>query len=98
MVGLPCRRWRIQGLKGLYHGAERALRTVGRRGGIRAQGAGNGLRRASRQDRKSTRLNARHLVILYAVFCLKEKKKITPQAELWTELGVGVRAMRVRCR
>src|SRR2546426_10286021 len=26
-------------------------------------------------DRKSTRLNSRHLVISYAVFCLKKKKK-----------------------
>src|ERR1039457_3834810 len=26
-------------------------------------------------DRKSTRLNSSHLVISYAVFCLKEKKK-----------------------
>src|SRR3989454_4571249 len=29
------------------------------------------------QDRKSTRLNSSHLVISYAVFCLKKKKKIT---------------------
>src|SRR5256885_8725476 len=29
----------------------------------------------SRQDRKSTRLNSSHLVISYAVFCLKKKKK-----------------------
>src|SRR5256885_9916529 len=28
-------------------------------------------------DRKSTRLNSSHLVISYAVFCLKKKKKIT---------------------
>src|SRR5256885_11605062 len=28
----------------------------------------------SRQDRKSTRLNSSHLVISYAVFCLKKKK------------------------
>src|SRR5256885_3862803 len=28
------------------------------------------------QDRKSTRLNSSHLVISYAVFCLKKKKKI----------------------
>src|SRR5256885_5771821 len=27
-----------------------------------------------RQDRKSTRLNSSHLVISYAVFCLKKKK------------------------
>src|SRR2546426_8514905 len=31
------------------------------------QGVGNG-------DRKSTRLNSSHLVISYAVFCLKKKK------------------------
>src|SRR5256885_2449957 len=31
---------------------------------------------AMRQDRKSTRLNSSHLVISYAVFCLKKKKKI----------------------
>src|SRR2546426_6146234 len=31
-------------------------------------------------DRKSTRLNSSHLVISYAVFCLKKKKKI-----IWTE-------------
>src|SRR5256885_11803588 len=31
--------------------------------------------RAGPQDRKSTRLNSSHLVISYAVFCLKKKKK-----------------------
>src|SRR5688500_20017128 len=31
-------------------------------------------RRSFRQDRKSTRLNSSHLVISYAVFCLKKKK------------------------
>src|SRR3989475_6694373 len=30
---------------------------------------------ASRQDRKSTRLNSSHSQISYAVFCLKKKKK-----------------------
>src|SRR2546426_1267255 len=29
------------------------------------------------QDRKSTRLNSSHLVISYAVFCLKKKKEYT---------------------
>src|SRR5256885_5689277 len=29
----------------------------------------------STRDRKSTRLNSSHLVISYAVFCLKKKKK-----------------------
>src|SRR5256885_7074177 len=28
-------------------------------------------------DRKSTRLNSSHLVISYAVFCLKKKKRLT---------------------
>src|ERR1039457_2304199 len=31
--------------------------------------------RCRNQDRKSTRLNSSHLVISYAVFCLKKKKK-----------------------
>src|SRR5256885_9054621 len=31
-------------------------------------------RRISRGDRKSTRLNSSHLVISYAVFCLKKKR------------------------
>src|SRR5256885_3856531 len=30
----------------------------------------------SRADRKSTRLNSSHLVISYAVFCLKKKKDL----------------------
>src|SRR5256885_10839525 len=30
---------------------------------------------APQQDRKSTRLNSSHLVISYAVFCLKKKNK-----------------------
>src|SRR5256885_3742198 len=30
------------------------------------------------QDRKSTRLNSSHLVISYAVFCLKKKNDTTP--------------------
>src|SRR2546426_9907602 len=33
------------------------------------------LARLQQQDRKSTRLNSSHLVISYAVFCLKKKKK-----------------------
>src|SRR2546426_7144939 len=32
-------------------------------------------RKAVTLDRKSTRLNSSHLVISYAVFCLKKKKK-----------------------
>src|SRR5256885_8664918 len=43
-----------------------------------AQGFGDGFRadgeqQVRHQDRKSTRLNSSHLVISYAVFCLKKK-------------------------
>src|SRR5256885_10255630 len=34
--------------------------------------------RLESQDRKSTRLNSSHLVISYAVFCLKKKKPAAP--------------------
>src|SRR2546426_1966228 len=34
------------------------------------------------RDRKSTRLNSSHLVISYAVFCLKKKKKNKKSTEL----------------
>src|SRR2546426_9294097 len=36
-----------------------------------------GGKRSGCADRKSTRLNSSHLVISYAVFCLKKKKKST---------------------
>src|SRR5256885_7596021 len=35
-------------------------------------------------DRKSTRLNSSHLVISYAVFCLKKKKNISKQTYIAT--------------
>src|SRR2546426_6632153 len=34
------------------------------------------------RDRKSTRLNSSHLVISYAVFCLKKKKKMIERSRL----------------
>src|ERR1039457_4241139 len=37
-----------------------------------------------RSDRKSTRLNSSHLVISYAVFCLKKKKTQTQQNQTRT--------------
>src|SRR5256885_8873351 len=37
---------------------------------------GHDLTRLSQADRKSTRLNSSHLVISYAVFCLKKKTSI----------------------
>src|SRR2546426_4282486 len=57
--------------------------TSGGRGCPRPRRAGrsSGTRGRSRtpayRDRKSTRLNSSHLVISYAVFCLKKKKKNT---------------------
>src|SRR2546426_4437415 len=39
----------------------------------------------TRTDRKSTRLNSSHLVISYAVFCLKKKKKTKTLEFLLTE-------------
>src|SRR5256885_10564114 len=39
------------------------------------RGSADGVR-CLRRDRKSTRLNSSHLVISYAVFCLKKKKPI----------------------
>src|SRR5256885_9125048 len=36
-------------------------------------------RRSGSKDRKSTRLNSSHLVISYAVFCLKKKHSRLPQ-------------------
>src|SRR5256885_4862786 len=35
-----------------------------------------------RRDRKSTRLNSSHLVISYAVFCLKKKRKTPYQTRV----------------
>src|SRR2546426_2083482 len=47
-----------------------------RRGRFRLRGGGWAPQpRPGRRDRKSTRLNSSHLVISYAVFCLKKKKK-----------------------
>src|SRR5205807_3449993 len=48
----------------------------GRRGGGGGEGGRGGLPGAEGGgDRKSTRLNSSHLVISYAVFCLKKKKQ-----------------------
>src|SRR2546426_4487994 len=42
------------------------------------------------RDRKSTRLNSSHLVISYAVFCLK-KKKLTDSLQYTTPYGMLTR-------
>src|SRR2546426_6397323 len=43
---------------------------------------GAGRRGRGERDRKSTRLNSSHLVISYAVFCLKKKNKNTSEKEM----------------
>src|SRR5256885_11384805 len=55
----------------------------GRRAGARVRAAH--LAQLEARDRKSTRLNSSHLVISYAVFCLK-KKNTTWRATLTTLL------------
>src|SRR5690349_22109925 len=42
------------------------------------QGGASSPRGRPRPDRKSTRLNSSHVEISYAVFCLKKKKKESP--------------------
>src|SRR2546426_6737383 len=54
-------------------GAERVAHRVGCR---QADGEQIGGTAAAQLDRKSTRLNSSHLVISYAVFCLKKKKMV----------------------
>src|SRR5256885_10329231 len=51
----------------------RSCRTSGFELALRADRLAVGSR-DDRRDRKSTRLNSSHLVISYAVFCLKKKK------------------------
>src|SRR5256885_11027749 len=59
----------------------------GRRGGDRRAGGGGAAPPgAPAADRKSTRLNSSHLVISYAVFCLKKKKKILTAGDYRTHL------------
>src|SRR2546426_2379232 len=67
-------------------GRGRAHRIVAEEGAARlgivgdaTQGGVSGRAAGEPPDRKSTRLNSSHLVISYAVFCLKKKKKITDE-------------------
>src|SRR2546426_2294308 len=58
--------------------ARRDVRVIVVRGAGPAFCSGRDLRDMERgEDRKSTRLNSSHLVISYAVFCLKKKKRTT---------------------
>src|SRR5256885_4160855 len=52
--------------------------------------------RSASPDRKSTRLNSSHLVISYAVFCLKKKNKqsLSPADLGWQSVGDFIRAQR----
>src|SRR5256885_8091750 len=62
------RKWKGQKASGDLHQRHRR----GTRGGA---DRAIDLSALGRGDRKSTRLNSSHLVISYAVFCLKKKKK-----------------------
>src|SRR5256885_4776202 len=53
----------------------RVVAVLSGKGGVGKSFVTAGLARALARDRKSTRLNSSHLVISYAVFCLKKKKK-----------------------
>src|SRR2546426_8776772 len=57
----------IESRQNLFHGVERKQALPGVKYPPRACVLG---------DRKSTRLNSSHLVISYAVFCLKKKKNV----------------------
>src|SRR2546426_9919472 len=54
---------------------ELSRRLPSRFGWVRPVRSAQGGAREGEGDRKSTRLNSSHLVISYAVFCLKKKKK-----------------------
>src|SRR5256885_7871868 len=45
------------------------------------------------QDRKSTRLNSSHLVISYAVFCLKKTIHATVAARIYDDVHAAAAAM-----
>src|SRR5256885_8974753 len=55
----------------------RQVRAAGRGDARNGDEIGRDRDLALRRDRKSTRLNSSHLVISYAVFCLKKKKVTT---------------------
>src|SRR5256885_1505950 len=59
----------------------------------RARAGGRARPHARRRDRKSTRLNSSHLVISYAVFCLKKKKhtvSISSGSKCWRAVCVYI--------
>src|SRR5256885_7992573 len=62
-----------------------------RRAGLPAGGRSRG----PGADRKSTRLNSSHLVISYAVFCLKKKKKNKAYDCVTDEIMLGEQSINV---
>src|SRR2546426_7649331 len=71
------------GAKKVGQGVEETAKGIGKTVVEGAKSTGETLKetgekagKAVEQDRKSTRLNSSHLVISYAVFCLKKKKNI----------------------
>src|SRR2546426_9253677 len=58
-----------------FRKAPRRGHAARRRNRILGDGAAHSHRAYRAGDRKSTRLNSSHLVISYAVFCLKKKKE-----------------------
>src|SRR5256885_4678374 len=75
-------------LKGTFFGMKYAIPAIKDSGGgsivnISSVAALIGVKdRAAYRDRKSTRLNSSHLVISYAVFCLKKKHVRDPVVDL----------------
>src|SRR5256885_12239538 len=49
------------------------------------------------RDRKSTRLNSSHLVISYAVFCLKKKKNVLRQSRYVADPPLAACSLRLWC-
>src|SRR5256885_7246512 len=64
----------------LFRSRRLDFRLVHRQAGLGSLGRQRLMALAQWRDRKSTRLNSSHLVISYAVFCLKKKKDNTDPA------------------
>src|SRR2546426_7948726 len=57
----------------LFRSVSGNVRVTNVRGELRAESVSGNVVTSAATDRKSTRLNSSHLVISYAVFCLKKK-------------------------